>query len=137
LKVKENLKAFNNSLEKLKELGVFGNDYETKDGTGVRDYIHVVDLAVGHVKALEKLDRPDVYTYNLGTGCGYSVLDIVNTFEKVNNTKINYKIAPRRKGDLGMYYADPTKAKDELGFEAKRGIEEMCYDSWNFVKKRN
>lgn len=120
----------------LKELSVFGNDYDTKDGTGVRDYIHVVDLAIGHVKALEKLTKPGVYIHNLGTGCGYSVLDIVNTFERVNNVKVNYKIAPRRPGDLAMYYADPTKAKKELGWEAKRGIEEMCRDSWNFVKNK-
>lgn len=118
----------------LKELSVFGDDYDTKDGTGVRDYIHVVDLAEGHVKALEKLTSPGVYIYNLGTGSGYSVLDIVRTFEKVNNVKINYKIAPRRPGDLAMYYADPSKAKKELGWEAKRGIEEMCRDSWNFIK---
>ena len=120
----------------LKELSVFGNDYDTKDGTGVRDYIHVVDLAIGHVKALEKLTKPGVYIHNLGTGCGYSVLDIVNTFERVNNVKVNYKIAPRRPGDLAMYYADPTKAKKELGWEAKRGIEGMCRDSWNFVKNK-
>ncbi len=118
----------------LEELNVFGNDYETKDGTGVRDYIHVVDLAIGHVKALEKLTRPGVFIHNLGTGCGYSVLDIVNTFEKVNNVKVKYKIAPRRPGDLAIYYADPTKAKKELDWEAKRGIEEMCRDSWNFMK---
>lgn len=118
----------------ISELNIFGNDYNTKDGTGVRDYIHVVDLADGHVKALEKIINPGLYTYNLGTGCGYSVLDLVNTFEEVNNIKINYKIVQRRAGDLACYYADPTKAKEELGWEAKSGIREMCRDSWNFIK---
>lgn len=119
----------------LKELSVFGNDYNTKDGTGVRDYIHVVDLAEGHTKALEKINSPGIYIHNLGTGNGYSVLDIVKTFEKVNNVKVPYKIAPRRAGDLAEFYADPSKAKKELGWEAKRGIEEMCRDSWNFIQK--
>lgn len=118
----------------IEELNVFGNDYNTKDGTGVRDYIHVVDLARGHLNALQKLDHAGVYTYNLGTGCGYSVLDIINTFEEVNNVKVNYKVVPRREGDLACYFADPTKAKQELGWEAKNGIKEMCRDSWNFVK---
>lgn len=118
----------------ISELNIFGNDYDTKDGTGVRDYIHVVDLAIGHVKALEKLANSGLYTYNLGTGCGYSVLDLVNTFEEVNNVQINYKIAPRRDGDLACYYADATKAKEELGWEAKSGIREMCRDSWNYIK---
>ncbi len=122
------------AIGELKELSIFGNDYDTKDGTGVRDYIHVVDLAKGHIKVLEKITKPGVYIYNLGTGCGYSVLEIVNTFEKVNNIKINYRIAPRRAGDLAMYYADPTKAKKELQWEAEKGLEEMCRDSWNFVK---
>lgn len=122
------------AIGELKELSIFGNDYETKDGTGVRDYIHVVDLAIGHVKALEKLEKSGIYIHNLGTGCGYSVLEIVNTFEKVNNVKISYKIAPRRAGDLAIYYADPTKAEKELGWKAERGIEEMCKDSWNFIK---
>lgn len=118
----------------LEKLYVFGNDYDTKDGTGVRDYIHVVDLASGHVKALEKLNNPGLYIYNLGTGCGYSVLDIVKTFEKVNNIKINYCFAPRRAGDLAEFFADPSKAEKELGWTAKRGIEEMCKDAWNFAK---
>ena len=122
------------AIGELKELSIYGNDYDTKDGTGVRDYIHIVDLAVGHVKALETLNTPGIYVHNLGTGCGYSVLEIVNTFEKVNNVKINYKIAPRREGDLAIYYADPTKAERELGWKAERGIEEMCRDSWNFIK---
>ena len=120
----------------LECLSVFGNDYPTKDGTGVRDYIHVVDLAEGHVKALEKIEKEGSgeYIYNLGTGTGYSVMDIINTFEKVNNLKLNYKIAPRRPGDLAEYYADPTRAKEELGWEAKRDLDQMCKDSWNFMK---
>lgn len=121
---------------KLKELSVFGNDYDTKDGTGVRDYIHVVDLAIGHIKALEKLrkDKAGMHIYNLGTGTGYSVLDMVKAFEKANNIKIPYKIAPRRAGDIAVCYSDPKKAKEELGFEAKRTLEDMCRDSWNFEK---
>ena len=121
---------------KLKELSVFGNDYDTKDGTGVRDYIHVVDLAIGHIKALDKLrkDKAGMHIYNLGTGVGYSVLDMVNAFEKANNIKVPYKIAPRRAGDIAMCYSDPKKAKEELGFEATRTLEDMCRDSWNFEK---
>lgn len=105
-----------------------------KTGTCIRDYIHVVDLAAGHMKALEKLNNPGVYIHNLGTGAGTSVLEIVKTFERVNGIKVNYKFAPRRAGDLPKFFADPTKAKEELGWEAKRGIEEMCRDSWNFIK---
>lgn len=121
----------------LKELSVFGNDYDTPDGTGVRDYIHVVDLAKGHMKALEKLkkEKNGLFIYNLGTGVGYSVLDMVKAFEKVTNKKIPYKIAPRRAGDIATCYADPKKAKDELGWQAKLGIEEMCIDSWNYMQK--
>ena len=121
---------------KLKELSIFGNDYDTKDGTGVRDYIHVVDLAIGHIKALDKLrkDKAGMHIYNLGTGVGYSVLDMVNAFEKANNIKVPYKIAPRRAGDIAMCYSDPKKAKEELGFEATRTLEDMCRDSWNFEK---
>ena len=118
----------------LEKLYIFGNDYNTKDGTGVRDFIHVVDLAVGHIKALEHIKEPGLYIHNLGTGCGYSVLDIVNTFERVNNIKINHVFAPRRAGDLPEFYADPSKAERELGWKAKRGIEEMCKDAWNFAK---
>lgn len=121
---------------KLDILSVFGNDYDTKDGTGVRDYIHVVDLAQGHIKALEKvLSSTGADAYNLGTGTGYSVLEMVNTFEKVNGVKVNHKIAPRRPGDIAECYADPQKSRDVLNWQAKLGIEEMCRDSWNFVKQ--
>ncbi|MDP4086527.1 MAG: UDP-glucose 4-epimerase GalE [Bacillota bacterium] len=118
---------------KLNELKVFGNDYPTVDGTGVRDYIHVVDLALGHLKALEKImNLNGVHTYNLGTGTGYSVLEIVSAFEKAANKKIPYQIVDRRPGDIAVCYADPQKAKDELGWVATRGIEEMCRDSWRW-----
>ena len=118
----------------LEKLNIFGNDYDTKDGTCIRDFIHVVDLAIGHIRALENLKTSGVYIYNLGTGHGYSVLDIVNTFERVNNIKINHVFAPRRAGDLAEFYADPSKAERELGWKAERGIEEMCKDAWNFAK---
>lgn len=118
---------------KLKELRVFGNDYPTVDGTGVRDYIHVVDLAIGHVKALEKvMNTTGVEAYNLGTGRGYSVLELISAFEKVTGIKIPYKIVGRRPGDVAICYADPTKAKEELGWVATRGIEEMCRDAWRW-----
>lgn len=118
---------------KLEKLSVFGDDYETKDGTGVRDYIHVVDLAVGHVLALKKLEeKPGVVVYNLGTGNGYSVLEIVNAFEKASGKKVPYSVAPRRPGDIAACFADPKKAADELGWTAKKGIEEMCVDGWNW-----
>lgn len=118
---------------KLKEVGVFGNDYDTPDGTGVRDYIHVMDLAEGHVKALQKFaDAPNVYIYNLGTGCGYSVLDMIHAFSKAVGKEIPYVIKPRRAGDIATCYADPAKAKRELGWEAKRGIDEMCADGWKW-----
>ena len=121
---------------KLDHLNVFGDDYPTKDGTGVRDYIHVVDLAKGHVKALEKIrNQTGVEAYNLGTGVGYSVLEIVKAFEKVNKITIPYEKAPRRAGDIAICYADSTKAKKELGWVATKGIEEMCEDSWNYIKK--
>ena len=120
---------------KLEKLSVFGDDYDTHDGTGVRDYIHVMDLAWGHIKAIEDIkDKTGVFVHNLGTGTGYSVLDIVKAFEKANGLKIPYVIAPRRPGDIATCYADPTKAKNELGWEAKRGIEDMCRDSWNWQK---
>ena len=118
---------------KLKELGVFGNDYDTPDGTGVRDYIHVVDLAIGHVKAVKKLEeKAGLKIYNLGTGKGYSVLDIVHNFEDATGVKIPYVIKPRRPGDIATCYSDATLAKKELGWEAQRGIKEMCEDSWRW-----
>ena len=118
---------------KLQCLSVFGNDYDTPDGTGVRDYIHVVDLAEGHLKALEKIaDKSGVVIYNLGTGKGYSVLDMVGAFEKSCGKTINYKIVDRRPGDIAMCYADPALAAKELGFEAKLGIDEMCADTWRW-----
>ena len=120
---------------KLKELGVFGNDYDTPDGTGVRDYIHVVDLAVGHVKALKKIEeKAGLKIYNLGTGVGYSVLDIVKNFEEATGVKIPYVIKPRRAGDIATCYSDASLAKKELGWEAKYGIKEMCEDSWRWQK---
>lgn len=120
---------------KLKELGVFGDDYDTPDGTGVRDYIHVVDLAVGHVKALKKLaPGSGLNIYNLGTGHGYSVLDIVKNFEAATGVKIPYVIKPRRAGDIATCYSDAAKAKAELGWEAQYGIKEMCEDSWRWQK---
>lgn len=118
---------------KLAELSVFGNDYSTPDGTGVRDYIHVVDLAIGHLRALEKLtESPGVVTYNLGTGQGYSVLDMVIAFEKASDKKVPYKIAPRRSGDIAQCWADPSLARKELNWEAKRGVVEMCEDTWRW-----
>ena len=123
---------------KLECLSVFGDDYDTKDGTGVRDYIHVVDLAKGHIKAVEKLDKEKngLYIYNLGTGCGYSVLDMINTFEKVNGIKINYKIVDRRAGDIATCFADPTKAKEELGFVCEKTLDDMVRDAWNYENKK-
>ena len=120
---------------KREKLSVFGSDYETHDGTGVRDYIHVIDLAKGHIRALEKvLQTTGVDAYNLGTGKGYSVLDVVNAFEKANNVEIPYELVDRRPGDIGTSYADVSKAKDTLGWEASFGIEDMCRDSWNWQK---
>ena len=120
----------------LKELSIFGNDYDTKDGTGVRDYIHVVDLAQGHIKALEKLEKEGqgLYIYNLGTGKGYSVLDMVNAFEKATGQKVKYKITDRRAGDIAVCYSDPSKAKRELNWEATRTLEDMCRDSWKYIQ---
>ena len=121
----------------LKELSVFGNDYDTPDGTGVRDYIHVVDLARGHVCALNKLDKEQkgLYIYNLGTGNGYSVLDMVKAFEKATGRNVPYKIAPRRDGDIATCYADSRKAKEELGWVATKTLDDMCRDSWNYIEK--
>ena len=116
-------------------LGVFGNDYDTPDGTGVRDYIHVVDLAKGHVLAIEKYATPGVHICNLGTGRGYSVLELVEAFKKVNGVDVPYEIKPRREGDIATCYADPTRAKEQLGWVATKGIEDMCRDTWNFAKK--
>lgn len=118
---------------KLKEIRVFGGDYETIDGTGVRDYIHVVDLSIGHVKALE-YTKKDVKIFNLGTGKGTSVLELIKCFEKTNSIKLNYKIVDRRPGDVPVYFADVNKAKTELKWEAKRNISDMCRDSWRWQK---
>ncbi len=124
------------AIGELETVNVFGNDYDTPDGTGVRDYIHVVDLAEGHIKALEKLNsHPGLVTYNLGTGKGYSVLEIIHNFEKACGKKIPYNITDRRPGDIDMCYADPGKAKKELGWEAKRDIEKMCEDAWRWQSK--
>ena len=122
--------------KKLEILSVFGDDYNTPDGTGVRDYIHVADLARGHIKAVEKvLGSTGVDAYNLGTGHGYSVLDMVKAFSEVNGVAVPYKIAPRRPGDIAECYADPTKAKEVLGWQAEFGLEKMCRDAWNFMVK--
>lgn len=122
---------------KREHLNVFGDDYNTIDGTGVRDFIHIVDLAKGHLKALEKLEKEKqgIFYYNLGTGRPHSVLEMVSTFEKVNNVKVKYKIAKRRKGDLAEVYADPSKANKELGWKTEKNLEDMCRDAWNFEKK--
>ena len=120
----------------LEKLNIFGDDYNTKDGTGVRDYIHVVDLAVGHLKAIEKLekDKQGMHIYNLGTGKGSSVLEIVKTFEKVNKIKVPYEIVERREGDIDECYSDPSKAKKELNFKTKYTLEDMVKDAWNYEK---
>ncbi len=124
--------------KELKILSIFGNDYQTKDGTGVRDYIHVVDLAKAHVKAIEEvLNNTGVDAYNLGTGQGYSVLELVETFQKVNKVEVPYQIVERRPGDIDACYADPTYAKEKLNWEATKGIEEMCRDSYNFAINYN
>jgi UDP-glucose 4-epimerase len=124
--------------KELECLSVFGNDYDTHDGTGVRDFIHVVDLALGHIKAIEKISKDKGCDYyNLGTGKGYSVLDLVNTFERVNNVKVPYKIVPRRPGDIAACYANPEYAFNKLNWKAEKELEEMCKDAWRFVKKEN
>ena len=127
------------AIGELKELSIFGNDYQTEDGTGVRDYIHVVDLAKGHIKALNHLEKesPGVYLYNLGSGKGCSVLELVKTFESVNHVKIPYQFAPRRTGDVAACFADPSKAKRELGWQTEKTIEDMCKDSWNYINKNH
>lgn len=121
----------------LPELSIFGNDYDTPDGTGVRDYIHVVDLALGHLKALDKLEKEGkgLFIYNLGSGTGYSVLEMVKVFEKATGKKVPYKITPRRPGDIAKCYADPTKAKQELGWQTTKTLEDMCRDSWKYIEK--
>lgn len=121
---------------KREKLGIFGDDYDTPDGTGVRDYIHVMDLAEGHVKALDKMrEQPGMRIYNLGTGQGYSVLQMLRAFEKVCGREIPYEIKPRRPGDIGTCYADPSLAESELGWKAERGLEEMCRDAWNWQRR--
>ena len=120
---------------KLPQLGIFGDDYDTPDGTGVRDYIHVVDLAAGHVKALKKIEeKAGLKIYNLGTGVGYSVLDLVKNFEAATGVKVPYVIKPRRAGDIAACYSDAGRAKEELGWAAQRGVREMCEDSWRWQK---
>ena len=123
------------AIGELKEVGVFGNDYPTHDGTGVRDYIHVVDLAKGHVAAIDKTSKGGVYTYNLGTGIGYSVLDVIHAFEKACGHSLAYSIKPRRAGDIAACYADASKAKMELGWQAELGIDDMCASLWNWQTK--
>lgn len=124
------------AIGKREYLNVWGNDYDTPDGTGVRDYIHVVDLALGHIKAVEKVENNEgLFIYNLGTGKGYSVLDVVKAFEKASGVNIPYKIGPRRDGDIATCYSDPSKAEKELGWKAQRDIEEMCEDSWRWQKQ--
>lgn len=123
----------------LEQLSIFGKDYNTPDGTGVRDYIHVVDLAKGHLKALQKIEQEGqgLYIYNLGTGTGYSVLDMVKTFEKVTGKKVPYQIVERREGDIATCYADPKRAKKELGWEATKTLEDMCQDAWHYIVKQS
>ena len=121
------------AIGKIDKLNIFGNDYNTHDGTGVRDYIHVVDLAKGHLKALDKiLDTNGINVYNLGTGIGYSVLDLVKSFERVTGVRIPYKITNRRPGDIAICYADPSKAYKELGWKAEKNLEDMCRDAWRW-----
>jgi len=122
----------------LEQLSIFGNDYNTHDGTGVRDYIHVVDLAIGHIKALEKLEKENtgIYVYNLGTGTGYSVLDMVKAFEEATGRRVNYKIVERRPGDVATCYSNPEKAKIELGWETERTLKDMCQDSWRYIQNQ-
>lgn len=124
------------AIGKLEYLNVFGDDYDTPDGTGVRDYIHVCDLAYGHICAIRKLnEKPGLVIYNLGNGIGYSVFDLVHTFEKVNHVKIPYQVIARRPGDIAIYYANPSKAEKEMHFTTTRTLEDMCRDSWNFQQK--
>jgi len=127
----------NAALGKTDGIVIYGDDYNTKDGTGIRDYLHVEDLAVGHIAALKKIkETPGVYMYNLGTGSGHSVMDLIQTFEKVNNVKVPYRIQARRDGDAAASYADVSKAEKELGWAAKKTLEEMCRDAWNYAKNK-
>ena len=145
-KIGENPKGIPNNLmpfivrvanKEIDHLNIFGDDYDTKDGTGVRDYIHVTDLAIGHIKALEKANKDTgIFVYNLGTGTGYSVLEMVKTFEKVNNVKVPYEITARRDGDIAACYADPSLAEKELGWVATKTLEDMCYDSYQYIINR-
>ncbi len=123
------------AIGELKEINVFGDDYDTHDGTGVRDYIHVTDLAKGHVAAIEKIKKYGIYTYNLGAGKGYSVLDVIHAFEKACGKKLPYSVKPRRAGDIATCYADASKAKKELGWQAELGINDMCRSLWNWQSK--
>ncbi len=123
------------AIGELAEVGVFGNDYNTHDGTGVRDYIHVVDLAKGHVAAIEKIENSGVFVYNLGTGVGYSVLDVIHAFDKACGRELPYSIKPRRAGDIAACYANANKAKQELGWEAKLNLDDMCASLWNWQSK--
>ena len=123
------------AIGELPEIGVFGDDYPTPDGTGVRDYVHVVDLAKGHVAAIHALEEPGVYTYNLGTGIGYSVLDVIHAFERACGRKLPYTVKPRRAGDIAACYADAGKAKRELHWQAQRGLDDMCASLWNWQSK--
>src|SRR5690606_2272014 len=121
------------AIGKREKLNVFGNDYDTHDGTGVRDFIHVIDLVRGHIKALEYLEKHDgIETFNLGTGTGYSVLDLINTFQKVTGKEIPYQFVDRRPGDIGECYANPEKAQKVMGWKAEKNLEEMCRDSWKW-----
>ncbi len=126
------------AIGELDHINVFGNDYDTPDGTGVRDYIHVVDLAIGHVKALDKAENSfGVLTYNLGTGNGFSVLELIDSYSKACGKELKRVITPRRSGDLASCYADPSKAEKELNWKASRTIDDMCRDSWNFIQTSN
>ena len=121
------------AIGKREYLNVFGDDYDTPDGTGVRDYIHVVDLALGHVKAVDRvLSQRGCEAFNLGTGVGYSVLDVVHAFEKASGVTVDYKVGPRRPGDIATCYSDPSKAQEVLGWRAERSLEQMCADSWRW-----
>ena len=123
------------ALGKFNNVKVFGNDYPTKDGTGIRDYIHVIDLALGHISAIKKMNNEGIFVYNLGTGKGYSVLDVIKAFEKVSGKKIPFQFTDRRPGDVAISYCDPSKAKKELDWEAKYNLIDMCRDSWNWQIK--